>query len=932
MDLVRNYLRLETSYRRYLGDLAWSGADDALVYEDGATFAFNEEVALFLEGFAGAAPLIHFGFMLHLLDLFRGTRKTATEELFRLRKIFDSAGGSLRNAGTFFAILCRDVPRALGPPDVRQVCERLRSPSAPIRWYVSMFHDTFDPAEQAPLGPVAFERLVLDALQRYSDQELRDWFRHGTGPVKEAGEDLARRLPVLPPPTLTGVLAKLLDRPRLAGVRWFVGPLVSALSLPPHRLAHQELAVGGYADVTTHGRPDQILPSQFALDEEDFFRRYAERELLYFRREEPRARSWRELVVLLDQGVRTWGDVRLILSAAALAFGKQAAKQGIGFLIATTGSGGALTDPLKAASELLGELVEASDLSPNPGLALERVLQEPARGSRDVVLLSHPRNLREPDVAAAARRVAGDVRLFAVALDSAGEADLCEVRHGTPVKLRHFRVDFSAATAAPDVRPPAAEAPSRWRGDVEPIGFPFRFGVGSPIGKDLFDFDAAGEWLLTGTKPGMLYAWKVDGTAMEVLPRGMVDGEVLTQVEAVVGVAGGFVVVGRIRRQRVVVHYDFAAGTCKAYIVGIHPQFLMNWHYSSSHHAIVGWSPKAWGWAVDLASGTCYTDHEEGTESRAKEAFALWKRTGLPSRSLHILSDEEITADSILTQPYFFLDSHGGQVQVNCTNPHWQPFTPQADGRPVLKGCRALQAQCAGNTLALMIASPGNRSAVTLRLFRGPAGNSLCEFSTRRDFGFMLSRDGRLLARQVELCRVEIVPVAGGVEPPLPTRKGGFSQGVSFLLGDRSLLLWIGEHRHYFLSWKQGTLEIRASRQDISVFIQKELVKLPSEKPAMSTPNKDLSPLARYDRSRFRLGAERDLIAVSDAFGQVALFDWEQKLVCMFFAFRGQVAAWMPDGTYLGPTALTGHSPTPDAAAKIGRVLQEASERGRPPR
>jgi hypothetical protein len=927
MDLVRNYLRLETSYRRYLGDLAWSGADDALVYEDGATFAFNEEVALFLEGFAGSAPLIHFGFMLHLLDLFRGTRKTATEELFRLRKIFDSAGGSLRNAGTFFAILCRDVPRALGPPDVRQVCDRLRSPTAPIRWFVSMFHDTFDPAEQAPLEPVAFERLVLDAVERYSDQELRDWFRHGTGPVKQAGEDLARRLPVLPPPTLSGVLAKLLDRPRLAGTRRFIDRLVSALTLPPHRLAHQQLAVGGYADVTTHGRPDQILPSQFALDEEDFFRRFAERELLYFRREEPRARSRRELVVLLDQGVRTWGDVRLILSAAALAFGKQAAKRGIGFLIATTGSGGALTDPLTATSEVLGELVEASDLSPNPGLALEGVLQEPARGSRDVVLLTHPRNLREPDVAAAARRVAGDVRLFAVALDSAGEADLCEVRHGTPVKLRHFRVDVSAPAPAPEAQRPAAEAPGGWRGDVEPIGFPFRFGVGSPIGKDLFDFDAEGEWLLTGTKHGMLYAWKVDGTAMEVLPRGMIGGELLTEVEAVVGVAGGFVIAVRIRHQSVLVHYDFATRTCKNYNVGIPPSVPRNWHYSPSHHAIVVWSPKAHGWAVDLASGSCFAEHEGGEESRAKEAFATWQRTGLPSRSLHILSDGELTADYII--PHLHVDSHEGQIQVAWPNLHWQPFTPQADGRPVLKDCKALQAQCAGNTVALMVASPGNRSAVTLRLFRGPAGNSLSEFSTRRDFGFMLSSDGRLLARQVELCRVEIVPVAGGAEPPLPTRKGGFSQGVRFLLGDRSLLLWVGEHRHYFLSWNQPTLDIRASRQGISVFIQKELAKLPSEKPAMSTPKKGLPPFARYDRSRFRMGAEKDLIAVSDAFGQVGLFDREQNLVCMFFAFRGQIAAWMPDGTCLGPAALTGHSPTPDAAAKIGRALQEASERGR---
>ena len=43
------------------------------------------------------------------------------------------------------------------------------------------------------------------------------------------------------------------------------------MTLPPRRLAHQELPVGGYADVTTHGPLEQILPAQFALDEWDFF-------------------------------------------------------------------------------------------------------------------------------------------------------------------------------------------------------------------------------------------------------------------------------------------------------------------------------------------------------------------------------------------------------------------------------------------------------------------------------------------------------------------------------------------------------------------------------------------------------------------------------------------------------------------------------------
>src|SRR5258705_13790460 len=99
----------------------------------------------------------------------------------------------------------------------------------------------------------------------------------------------------------------------------------------------------------------------------EFLRRYAEKELLYFRREEPPAQNRQELVVLLDQGVRTWGDVRLVLSAAAIAFGKQAVRRRTPFFLATTSNHGRVIEPTAADEESLGRLVEGSDLSPNPG-------------------------------------------------------------------------------------------------------------------------------------------------------------------------------------------------------------------------------------------------------------------------------------------------------------------------------------------------------------------------------------------------------------------------------------------------------------------------------------------------------------------------------------------------------------------------------------
>ncbi len=122
----------------------------------------------------------------------------------------------------------------------------------------------------------------------------------------------------------------------------------------------------GYWDLTTRGAPEQILPIQFALEDEEFLRRFAERELLYFHRESPRRPEAHELVLLLDQGVRTWGDIRLVLAGAAMALARQAARRKLDVKLITTGDAG----PAAPDAEAIGDLLESSDLTPNPARAL----------------------------------------------------------------------------------------------------------------------------------------------------------------------------------------------------------------------------------------------------------------------------------------------------------------------------------------------------------------------------------------------------------------------------------------------------------------------------------------------------------------------------------------------------------------------------------
>ena len=632
----------------------------------------------------------------------------------RLSRAFVQTGRPLRNVGAFFATLCRDIPEASGGVQAVDVLERLRNPAKPMRWYIVTFHDTFDPSEYPPIGPDAFEEGIRKKLDGYSEEEILLWLRHGRGPIKEAAKRLVEALP--PPRTLSGALAALLERPRLAGARAYLTQMLSAMALPPRQRLMPDIPLGGYADVTSRGHPHMLLLSQFALDELDFLRRFADNELLYYRREEPHAHTRHELIVLLDQGVRTWGDVRLVLSAAALALGKLAARAKMPCMLAGTSTEGEALDPLAVSDDILGTMVEASDLSANPGLALERILEQPAVGSRDVVLLTHPRNLLEEDVRAAAMRAAGETRLMALSLDGGGQAALSELRHGAPIVVRQFRVDFNPSPVMPAPKA-VGQPPAQWYGDVEPIGFPFRFGSNHPIGANLFDFDFEGRWLLTASRDGVLHIWATDGSGhYSLLPRAYVDGQPLVQVQSVLGVTGGFVVAGRRDDSLVVVHYDLASATCTARIPCVASE-RCDWSYSPRHHVVICQSPTGRSaFAFDLGTHLLFPDGTGRMAGRAREAWHEMAQGKLPVGKLPCLppkAAQHCELSCITVTP-------SGTLILVRQPPSWKPFTPLANGQPALLDCKLLDAECRASILAVLARGPGSSGPVTLRLFHWP--------------------------------------------------------------------------------------------------------------------------------------------------------------------------------------------------------------------
>jgi hypothetical protein len=784
-----------------------------------------------------------------------------------------------------------------------------------------------------PLSAIEFEMQFLNALKRLTSEEIANWLEHGRPPLPFQGKQVAETVEALKPKTLEGILATLENRDGLAAAVPMVAQFLSALSLPPRRLSnHQALPNGGYADVTTRGRPEQILPSQFAIDDIEFLRRFAENELLYFHREEPQAPLTEELVLLLDQGVRTWGKVRHALAASGLALARLSGRKKLRLLLTSTAADGLLVDPLQAVEEDLGSLWESSDLSANPALALEQVLEAPGPFRRDVIVLTHPRNVAEPDFAASARRVGESTRLFTVAIDEPGSVQFREWRRGVPVKVADFRVDFTPPSAVRK-RPPAGSGPDPrgWRGDVEPVPFPFRFGVTHRIDRPLFDFDDSGRWLLLCTHRGMLHAWKVDGSAAEMLPRAMVDGSVLEIVDAVLGVADGFVVGGRVGRSLVAMHYDFASRTARAYDLGPTLEGEWIWFYSRTLHTVVA-RGKDYSRAVDLSTREIQRSREsrERPTSRAIRAFNMASNHFLPPPRLPIVDEG---SPEPLRGGFVRLDRSTGEVRLERVYPPWRPFIPKADGRPMLKDCWVEYAQWRGNVLALIV-SGANRRTI-LRLFQthqpDDGGNPLVttrelEPPSNDPSCMILSHDGRLLARQLKERQIEVRETGGTGQQIFVTVKGKSHSDPKVTLGCYGLIINVGKHVS-LIRWDREKLTVSTVAEG-STRSEHDVVTWPLDRPA--TRAIPLPKILEYDPHRFVACARAELTAVVDVFGQVSLFDRQERLIAMFVAFRSQVAAWTPDGTRFGPSQ--GNSPlldgpaTRNAAEIIGRLLKEASE------
>jgi hypothetical protein len=477
---------------------------------------------------------------------------------------------------------------------------------------------------------------------------------------------------------------------------------------------------------------------------------------------------------------------------------------------------------------------------------------------------------------------------------------------------------------------------------VEPVPFPFRFGVGAA---QLFQFafDHAGRWLLLVTADGMLYATRTDGSGTEVLPRGVVKCRVcMGPWHKVLGVAGGFVVAGVHYPDLVALHYDFGTRTCKAHcfkqdalstlfkqdaVPTLRRDAPVAWWYLRKPHTLI-LHQRSGIQCVHLGTGSRDmgpTGRVGGFPGLDTVPLAVDDLEELPLPPQGDGEPADLKAE--WSWPWLYFSPSGGTLIPRHVVPEWQRFTPLADGRTVLRGSRLVAASCQGHTLAALFHhNPGDVS--TLHLFRGPDGVPAGQFTQPHGLRhFALSGDGRLLARQVRSGQAEVRDVPAGGPPRCHTPRGRFHHGVAVELGECWLSLEIGKTLH-LICWDQGRLSFSRGRGPGAHGVKDDLLRAGLCNGGVRARDRSLPDfLNRVNSGRFRAAAQNNLTAVVDAFGEVALFEPDNALVCMVFAFQEQVAAWMPDGTCYGPEALLGQRATPGALETIGRALKAAWDR-----
>lgn len=142
-------------------------------------------------------------------------------------------------------------------------------------------------------------------------------------PVEEIKEDIQNKieeLPIVDKPF--DFVENLINNDKTFHIGSLIKRLWSGLKINMRHKSPSEQPLGGVSDITNKGDVNRLLLSEFANDDEVFMQRIANNEALYILREVPPESNKLDRIILLDSSIKSWGNVRTINYAIALAIAK----------------------------------------------------------------------------------------------------------------------------------------------------------------------------------------------------------------------------------------------------------------------------------------------------------------------------------------------------------------------------------------------------------------------------------------------------------------------------------------------------------------------------------------------------------------------------------------------------------------------------------
>lgn len=469
----------------------WEEQGGVVVWHDGTTILFREELTLLLERLVptGLPP---FPSLVLLLAACRGklpqgaaSHSEATTgqgqlllalEGRRKKQVDDGLGWLARLPAELIA---RPAGKALLAEAVFERGSRhseMESARILIGWKTAG-DDTELNRPQSDAAPLDLDR-TLDTLVRavgvHTAESLTRRLRTGLDALPGAASDLD-----LPHGEQARRLVEALGSDEThAGLALIVRDLMAALRLPQTLAEADELAGGGASDISNRGPLDRLLLSELAHDDLTLAVRVALNEALYLRREPPARQPERTLAVLFDSGLRMWGVPRVLGVAAALALTSRHPAGGAALAWRAEGRTPVPVDLLTKAgleSHLAALLTEL-----HPGAALpawQAALAEHAEV--DVVIVTHRDALADPVFQRQLALVRFD-RGFVVLVERDGLVQLHALPVGSPRPLAQVQVDVEKlftrqkhrAAPAPLVTAEAGDFPAIFRKRPFPLLLP----------------------------------------------------------------------------------------------------------------------------------------------------------------------------------------------------------------------------------------------------------------------------------------------------------------------------------------------------------------------------------------------------------------------------------------------------------------------------